>query len=196
MHETCPSKKQRAQGKPGAQCTRSLACESDKAQEQSHYRFTGNIRPSLRNGLRLIARSPRRPGFLATVACASYRRLDPSVAGSGPHAFAVRKIALSSLAPPASTASRPAFRDDREPPLCVGRDAEKYTTDLGLLEIGIFLQKGLDMPQSEHDVICPSAQFCGARRASMSETGLIFPIHSSMSSNLFNIRTSADRLAS
>jgi hypothetical protein len=69
-----------------------------------------------------ITRSPRCPGLLATVACASYRRLDPSVARSGPHALAVRGIAPSSLAPPASTASRPAFRDDREPPLCVGRD--------------------------------------------------------------------------
>jgi hypothetical protein len=31
------------------------------------------------------------PCFLAAVACASYRRLDPSVAGSGPHAFAIRE---------------------------------------------------------------------------------------------------------
>ena len=30
------------------------------------------------------------PGLLATVACASYRRLDSSVGKSGPHAFAVR----------------------------------------------------------------------------------------------------------
>jgi hypothetical protein len=79
--------------------------------------------------LTLITRSPRCPGFLATVACASYRRLDPSVAGSGPHAFAVRRIAPSSLAPPASIASRPAFRDDREPPLCVGRDGRINNAD-------------------------------------------------------------------
>ena len=121
---------QRAQGKPGARCTRSLACKINKAHEHSHYRFTGYTRPSLRNGLRLIARSPRRPGFLTAVARASYRRLDPSVAGSGPHAFAVRRIALSSLAPPASTASRPAFCDDREPPLCVGRDGRINNADL------------------------------------------------------------------
>src|SRR5882724_11208060 len=30
---------QRAQGMPGANCTRSLACESDKAHEHSHHRF-------------------------------------------------------------------------------------------------------------------------------------------------------------
>jgi hypothetical protein len=35
------------------------------------------------------------------------RRLDASVGASGPHDFAVRKIAPSSEAPPASTASRP-----------------------------------------------------------------------------------------
>ena len=33
--------KQRAQGKPGGQCTRGLACEIDKAHERSHHRFTG-----------------------------------------------------------------------------------------------------------------------------------------------------------
>jgi hypothetical protein len=35
---------------PGARCTRSLACESEKAHEISHYRFTGNTQHSLRNG--------------------------------------------------------------------------------------------------------------------------------------------------
>ena len=59
----------------------------------------------------------RSPGSFATVAGASYRKLDTSVGMSGPHALAVRRIAPSSLAPPASIASRPAFRDDREPPL-------------------------------------------------------------------------------
>src|ERR1700726_2901072 len=38
----------------------------------------------------------------------AFRELDASVGASGPHVFAVRMPALSSLAPPASTASRPA----------------------------------------------------------------------------------------
>jgi hypothetical protein len=42
--------KQRAQGKPGARRTRSLACELKKAHERRHHRFTGFTRPSLRNG--------------------------------------------------------------------------------------------------------------------------------------------------
>ena len=41
-----------------------------KAHEHSHYRFAGLTRPSLRDGFNgLSSCSPRRPGFLATVAC-------------------------------------------------------------------------------------------------------------------------------
>jgi hypothetical protein len=57
----------------------------------------------------LLRALPGAPGFLATVACATSRRLDTSVGVPGPHAFSVRKKVLSSRAPPASTASRPAF---------------------------------------------------------------------------------------
>jgi hypothetical protein len=52
-----PSAKQRAQGKPGARCTHSLACEIDKAHERSHHRFTGFTRPSLRNGFNGLYRA-------------------------------------------------------------------------------------------------------------------------------------------
>src|SRR5437868_1599187 len=45
--------KERAQGKPGARRTRSLA-RNKKAHERSHHRFAETIRPSLRDGLRLI----------------------------------------------------------------------------------------------------------------------------------------------
>jgi hypothetical protein len=51
-----------------------------------------------------------------------FHQLDASVGTSGPHDFAVRNVARSSVAPPASTASQPYVRDDRETPLCVGRD--------------------------------------------------------------------------
>jgi hypothetical protein len=72
--------------------------------------------------------------------------LDASVGASGPHDFAVRKSALSSAAPPASIASQPYVRDDRETPLCVGRDGEGYAGDLGQKGTGIFLRMGLDGP--------------------------------------------------
>ena len=73
--------------------------------------------------LRLMSRSPRRSGFFATVACGCCRKLDASVEASGPHDFAVRKQAPSSLAPLASTASRPASVTIASRP-SVGRDGE------------------------------------------------------------------------
>jgi hypothetical protein len=54
------------------------------------------------------------------------RELDAGVEASGPHDFAVRKPALSSAALLASIASLPYVRDDRETPLCVGRDDKRY----------------------------------------------------------------------
>jgi hypothetical protein len=47
-------------------------------------------------------------GFVVTVASGYFRQLDASVGASGPHDFAVRTLAPSSEAPPASTASQPA----------------------------------------------------------------------------------------
>ena len=55
--------------------------------------------------------------MVVTVISGSLHQLDASVGASGPHDFAVRKIAPSSLAPLASIASLPYVRDDRETPL-------------------------------------------------------------------------------
>jgi hypothetical protein len=91
--------KQRAQGKPGARCTRSLAwCV--KNTRVSHHRFTGT--PGLPCAMVLtayFALSPvtglschRRP----QEACKKLasRELDASVGASGPHDFAVRISAV------------------------------------------------------------------------------------------------------
>jgi hypothetical protein len=40
----------------------------------------------------------------------------------------------------------PYVRDDRETPLCVGRDGQSSRGDLGGAETEIFLQRGLDTP--------------------------------------------------
>jgi len=50
-------------------------------------------------------------------------KLDASVGASGPHDFAVREKRHSSLVPPRPSHPLPYVRDDRETPLCVGRDA-------------------------------------------------------------------------
>ncbi len=46
VHEAFALKKTRAWGMPGAQCTRSLVCDENKAHERSHHRFTGETRHS------------------------------------------------------------------------------------------------------------------------------------------------------
>jgi hypothetical protein len=45
-----PSETQRAQGRPGACCTRGLACDLRKQKCTRAYRAAGAFRPSLRNG--------------------------------------------------------------------------------------------------------------------------------------------------
>jgi hypothetical protein len=47
----------RAQGMPGVQCTRSLACKINKAHENSRHSFTGLTRHSLHNGFNGLFRA-------------------------------------------------------------------------------------------------------------------------------------------
>jgi hypothetical protein len=70
--------------------------------------------------------------------------LTPTIEVSGPHDFAVRKVARSSVAPPASIASQPYVRDDRETPLCVGRDANDSEVIWVEWEWRYFCEGGLD----------------------------------------------------
>jgi hypothetical protein len=110
--------------------------------------------PSPRGSRFVIARSGRQ----------NSGKLDASVGASGPHDFAVRsnvsrqragdrsqvfRPALRSHRAPnaaASTASRPYVRDDRETPLCVGRDGQTHKDVSTNHGSEIFLQRGLDSP--------------------------------------------------
>jgi hypothetical protein len=96
MRQPCPSKdrgrrESRVRAAPAVSCA---VC----AQEHAH-EHTGSAEASglpCAMVLRLIARSPRRTGFLATVAPEkpASRELDASIGASGPHAFAVRLSAV------------------------------------------------------------------------------------------------------
>src|SRR5450631_299559 len=55
--------KQRAQGTPGARCTRGLVCKVAQKNAHEHTGSAEAIRHSLRNGLRLITCSPRCTGL-------------------------------------------------------------------------------------------------------------------------------------
>jgi hypothetical protein len=115
--------KQRAWGMPGARRTRSLVCAWGNKYAHEYSQRVRRDRPaSPRNGLRLIAYSPRRSGCLASVACGIiFRKLDASVEASGPHVFAVRFCTVRYRHIHVHRIP-PRVRDDREPPLWVGRD--------------------------------------------------------------------------
>ena len=91
------------------------------------YRFSGNTPAFPAQWLYDLYRAlPGESEPLATIAPERrwpLKDLTPAIRASGPHDFAVRDRHHSSIVPTASTASRPAFRDDREPPLLVERDA-------------------------------------------------------------------------
>src|SRR3984885_7117386 len=121
---------------PGARCTRSLVCAmgSKYAHEYSQ-RATGK-HPTFPHAM-VYGLYRALPGD--RLSC--HRRYADSSANltpasgcqdhtSSPSAKSVR----SSVAPPASTASRPAFVTIASAPLS-GRDGERYTADLGLLKI-------------------------------------------------------------
>jgi hypothetical protein len=88
-----PPIKQRAQGRPGARCTRGLMCKMHKANAHEHTGSAETLRPSPRNGFTAYfvlssvtgLSCHRRP----QEALASWK-LDTSVGVSGPHDFAVR----------------------------------------------------------------------------------------------------------
>src|SRR5437763_2296138 len=88
----CPPRNQRAQGRPGACCTRGLACDLRKQKCTRAYRAAGAFRPSLRNGFTAYSELSPVNGSFATVIPEKLasQELDASTAASGPHDFAVR----------------------------------------------------------------------------------------------------------
>src|SRR5438876_3137059 len=88
----CPPRNWRAQGRPGACCTRGLACDLRKQKCTRAYRAAGAFRPSLRNGFTAYFVLSPVNGSFATVARErrASRELDASTAASGPHDLAVR----------------------------------------------------------------------------------------------------------
>jgi hypothetical protein len=107
-----PSSRQRAQGRPGARCTRGLVRKFATKKRTRAYRFSGNTPafpaqwfygllrdlPGERLSCHRRSRGNRYP-----------QKLDTSAGVSGPHDFAVRSKPRSSVAAKASTASPRTF---------------------------------------------------------------------------------------
>jgi hypothetical protein len=62
-----PPQKKRAQGKPGARCTRGLVCKHTSKNAHEHTGSAEAVRPSLRNGFTAYFVLSPVTGFLATV---------------------------------------------------------------------------------------------------------------------------------
>ena len=97
MQSRRPSLDERAQGKPGAECTRSLGA-TKKAHQQVHHRFSQSHRLSPHNGLTVsFVLSPVSGVFCHRCLRDTSRKIDATVAAPGPHDFAVRSFAVVAL---------------------------------------------------------------------------------------------------
>ena len=149
--------KKRAQGRPGARCTRDLMCKTQIA--KNAHEHTGSaeaVRPSLRNGSTVYSvLSPARPGLFVTVIPKKRelpRNLTPAIGASGPHDFAVRFSHARQ-----SRLWRPSLPDPRfvtvDTPLLRARDNAIKAGDLRRDKTGIFLPRILDrQPKSASSV--------------------------------------------
>src|SRR5215204_309121 len=83
---------QRAQGMPGARCTRGLVCQELRIWRTRAYRAAETLRHPLRNGFTAYTCSPRWSGLVVTVTPEKLasQELGASIAAPGPHDFAVR----------------------------------------------------------------------------------------------------------
>jgi len=120
---------QRAQGMPGARCARSLACEIKKAHERSHHGHTGS--PGIPYAMVLTVSFALSP--VTGLVCHRHRRKLPSAnltpaSGRQDHTTSPsasrRSRQQRRLRPPHPV---PNVRDDRETPLCSGRDDSLYS---------------------------------------------------------------------
>jgi hypothetical protein len=130
MHEVALKKNRGRRKHRMRSRTRSLACEMIEAHEHSHYRFTEQSGVSCAMVYGLLRALPGDRLFCHRRRRNCFRQLDPSVAGTGPHDFAVR-VGIARLATPsASIASCTNVRDDRDAPLLSGQDAGISAGDL------------------------------------------------------------------
>ena len=82
---------QRAQGMPGARCTRGLVCKECAFRRTRAYRAAEAVRHPLRNGFTAyLVLSPVSGLFCHRRQRDTSRQLDASIAAPGPHDFAVR----------------------------------------------------------------------------------------------------------
>ena len=144
-----PQKIKRAQGRPGARCTRGLMCQCIcKRNAHEHTGSAETLRPSLRNGFTAYSvLSPVRPELVCHRRCADTSpQLDTCHWGVRTTRLCRPLQPRSSVAASASIAPRPAFRDECAYAPLVGRDGHRSEGDLGQNKTEKFFAMGLDRP--------------------------------------------------
>ena len=87
----CPSLAERAQGMPGARCTRGLVCQRTRNWRTRAYRAAENTPTSPAQWLYGLLRAlPGGAGLLSPSPPRKFRGFSPAYAAPGPHDFAVR----------------------------------------------------------------------------------------------------------
>src|ERR1700754_2565972 len=87
------------QGRPGARCTRGLACKGREKDAHEHTGSAEAVRPSLRNGFTTYFVLSPATGLFVTVTREKRQLLadlNASIGASEPHDFAVRELHRSS----------------------------------------------------------------------------------------------------
>src|SRR6266404_3171685 len=143
---------------PGAQCTRSLACDRNKAHERSHHGHTGITRHSPRNGFTAyFVLSPARSGLFVTVIS---RLLGADLTPASRRQN--HTTSPSASAPFVTCAARvhripPLVRDVRNAPL-LGQDVIDIEVIWVRCEGKYFCKRGWTSHFGKHEVICPSGK--------------------------------------
>src|SRR3954451_3092757 len=115
---------QRAQGRPGACCTRGLACDLRKQKGTRAYRAAGTLRPSLRNGFTAYnVLSPENGSFASVVGgtrpanlAPAPRRPNHTTSPYASGAYVYRALSVHRISP--------RVRDDGQRPSSAVRQAE------------------------------------------------------------------------
>ena len=166
-----PPRKQRAQGRPGARCTRGLACNCAQRTRTRAYRFSGNTPAFPAQWLYGLLRALPGERLSCHRRRANLARLDASTAASGPHDFAVRFSHPRQSWHPRPPQPVPTFVTMADAPL-LGTGWRQFSFDLPDGLSGKIFARGLDRL---FRVICPSGKFHRlhgpARRSDWATTG-------------------------
>src|ERR1700681_4225615 len=135
--------KQRAQGRPGARCTRGLACDCAKQNCTRAYRFSGNTPAFPAQWLYGLLRA--HPGERALLSPSLPDRFGSLTPASRHQVHTTSSYATAAFvfAAFASTAPRPSFATMANAPL-TGRDGRFCRLDSTCRQSGMFSRQGLD----------------------------------------------------